>query len=191
MVTCVRMAHVFSEMCSRAQIIVRPLLAWYTLAGTLALEPADPKAVSQAKMHVFSACPGYLDGSSIAAMLDTIRLGQPLPDDAPKLLLDFAPRIQLAARFRHVSWAILDPLAWAWRSAAAGLDLVEEVSQWLTNAPLEAITPPSDQKLLDTEVGVLADFFDFRPMARHQLGDRLAGAWPDATAALARHGFIK
>jgi hypothetical protein len=170
-------------------VVVRSLLAWYTLAGTLAFEQADQKAVNQAARDVLRVCPRYLSGS-IAALLETIRSGEPLPADAPQLLLDFAPRIRAAARFRYAAWAILDPLVRAWRSAARSLDVVEGVSQWLAIAPLEVLAPPSDPQLLDMELGILPGFFDFRPAARQQLGERLAGAWPDATAVLARHGFV-
>lgn len=172
-------------------IVVRPLLAWYTLAGTLALEQTDPKAVTQAARDVLSACPGYLGGSSIAALLETIRSGEPLPTDAPQLLLNFAPRIREAAGLRFASWAILDPLVRAWTSITCHLDVVDQVAQWLATAPLEALAPPRDSERLDLELGALAGFFDFRPTARRQLGERLAGAWPDASVALARHGFIK
>ncbi|MEO8166024.1 MAG: hypothetical protein ABI619_11580, partial [Betaproteobacteria bacterium] len=51
-------------------IVVRPLLAWYTLAGTLALEQADQKAVSQAKRGVLKACPRFLGRSSIVTLLE-------------------------------------------------------------------------------------------------------------------------
>lgn len=171
-------------------IVVRPLLAWYTLAGMLALDQADQKEVNQAAQDVLSACPRYLGGSSIASLLETLRSEKPLPTDAPQLLLGFAPRIQEAARLRFASWAILDPLVRAWTSVTRHLDVVDEVSQWLATAPLEALAPPSDPERLDQELRALASFFDFRPTARQQLGERLAGAWPDATATLARHGFV-
>ena len=91
-------------------IVVRPLLAWYSLAGTLVFEQADQNVVNQAVREVLSVCPRYLGGSSIATLLETIRSGEPLPADSPQLLLDFAPRIREAARLRFASWAILDPL---------------------------------------------------------------------------------
>jgi hypothetical protein len=170
-------------------VVVRPLLAWYTLAGTLALEQADEEAINQAVQDVLSACPRHL-GGSVVALLEAIRSGESLPADAPQLLLDFAPRIQEAARFRCASWAILDPLTRAWRSADSGLDVVEEVSQWLTTAPLEVLAPPSDPQMLDMELGVLASFFNFKPMARQQLGERLAAAWPDVASVLERYSFV-
>ena len=171
-------------------VVVRPLLAWYTLAGVLALEQANRKTVDQAARDVLSACPRYLGGSSIIALLETIRAGKALPPDTHPLLLDFAPRIQKAADLRFASWAILDPLVRAWRSATNHLDVIDEVAQWLATAPLEALALPSDRQVLDVELGVLAGFFDFQPIARRQLGERLAATWPDATSALERAGFV-
>lgn len=171
-------------------VIVRPLLAWYTLAGILAFEQADTKAVNQATQDVLNACPRYLGGSSITALLETIRAGEALPPDSHPLLLEFAPRIQVATSLKFASWAILDPLVRVWRSATDRLDVVDEVAQWLSNAPLEALDPPHDPKMLDAELGVLAGFFDFRPMALKPLGERLAAAWPTAASALDRAGFI-
>jgi hypothetical protein len=173
------------------RIVVRPLLAWYTLAGALALSRPDAKTVKKATRGVLSACPRYLGGSSIAGLLETIQLGEPLPASAPQLLLDLAPRIREAAQLRFASWAILDPLARVWTSTMRQLDLLDEVAQWLATAPLEAVMPPGDAQLLDKELEALASFFGFRPAARRQLGKRLAEAWPDATDALERHGFIE
>lgn len=172
-------------------IVVRPLLAWYTLAGALALEQADQKAVSRAKRGVLKACPHFLGRSSIVTLLETLRSGEPLPADAPQLLLDFAPRIQQAARLRFASWAILDPLVRVWTSAVRHHDVADEVAQWLATAPLELLARPSDTELLDLDLGGLAGFFNFKPAARRQIGTRLATAWPEAVAILERHGFIQ
>jgi len=170
-------------------IVVRPLLAWYTLAGVMALKPHDDEAVSQSLREVTQACPAYLGGSLIATLLEKIRSGERLPLLTPRLLRDFAPRLQQVAQLRFASWAILDPLIRVWRSAAAG-DLVAAVSEWLATAPLEALAPLSCPELLETDLSSLASFFDFQPQARQQLGARLAVAWPEATAALERHGFF-
>jgi hypothetical protein len=170
--------------------VVRPLLAWYTFAGIVALDEAGPKTVNQAARDVLNACPRYLGGASVIALLEAIRVGDALPANTPPLLLDFVPRIREAARLRFASWAILDPLFRAWRSMTDHLDLVEEVAQWLATAPLETIVPPSDPELLNVELGVLSDFFNFKPTARRQLGERLMAAWPNATSALHRAGFL-
>jgi hypothetical protein len=172
------------------EVVVRPLLAWYSLAGILALEQVDEKAVKQAAQEVLNACPQYLGGSSIIDLLEAIRGGEALPANTHPLLLDFAPRIQEATRLRFASWAIFDPLVRVWRSAKDNRDVVDEVGQWLATAPLEALAPPSDPQMLDAEFGALAGFFDFRPTARWQLGKRLVAAWPDATSALERAGFV-
>lgn len=169
------------------QTVVRPLLAWYTLAGTLAFEPADQKAINQAAQDVLKVCPQYLGGISIITLLEAIRAGEELPANTPPVLLDLAPRI---AHFQFASWAILDPLIRAWRSATDQLDVVDEVAQWLVTAPLEALSAPSDPEILDAELGVLADFLDFKPAVRQQLGERLLAAWPNAAVALEHAGFV-
>jgi hypothetical protein len=171
-------------------MVVRPLLAWYKLAGAVALDLADQTAVSRAQEEVSSACPPYFGGSLVSAMLEKIRAGEPLPADSPRLLLDFAPRLQEAARLRFASWAILDPLIRVWKSRTSDHDLIDEVSQWLATVPLEALAPPSNSGALDVELSRLAGFFGFKPTARRQLGARLALAWPDARTALERHGFV-
>ncbi len=168
------------------QLVVRPLLAWYTLAGTLALEQADEVTASQAAQEVLNACPRYM-GGAIVAMLEALRSGEGVPANAPPLVLDLAPRV---AHLPYASWAILDPLIRAWRSATNNLDIVEEMAQWLSSAPVEALSPSSDPKQLDRELRILADFLTFKPMVRLQLGERLSAAWPDATVALQHAGFI-
>lgn len=168
---------------------VRPLLAWYSLAGVLAFEHTDRAAVAQASRDVRDACPRYLGGPSIIAVLEAIRAGHPLPVASHPLLQEFAPRIQAAAGLRFASWAILDPLLRAWRCATERLDVVDQVAQWLATAPLDALSPPRDPQLLAKELTVLATFFDFQPAARRQIGERLIPAWPDAADALARAGF--
>jgi hypothetical protein len=172
------------------EIVVRPLFAWYTLAGTLALQPTDERAVRQATQDVLNACPPAFDGTAIVALLETLRGGVSLPPEVSHFLREFAPQVQKAARLRFASWAILDPLVQVWDSTTRRLNVVDEVAQWLATAPLEVLTLPSDPERLDRELNCLARFFDFRPTARLQLGQRLAVAWPQATTALARHDFV-
>jgi len=172
------------------RMIVRPLLAWYSLAGTLAFDCADEEAVQRAANDVAKACPIFLGGPAIVSVLEAIRGNQPLPPDTPQLLLEFAPKIQQAASYRGASWAILDPLLRAWKTAIDGLDVVEQVSQWMANAPLESLTQPVSEESLEAELVVLRDFFRFRPDAMQDLGARLTVAWPNTAVSLARHGFI-
>jgi hypothetical protein len=171
-------------------MVVQPLLAWYKLAGAVALDLADQSAVSRAKQEVLRACPPYFGGAHIAALLETIRAGESLPADSPQLLRDFAPRLQEAARLRFASWAILDPLIRVWKSTTSDHDVIDEVSLWLETAPLEALSPPCNSEALDVDLSRLAEFFGFKPRARRNLGARLAVAWPEARASLERHGFV-
>jgi hypothetical protein len=171
-------------------VVVRPLVAWYTLAGALGIERSSEDGVSQALHDLSSACAYYPDGASIITMLEAVSAGRELNPNTPPLLLEVGPRIREAARLRFTSWAILDPLVRTWQSAINRLDPVDQVAQWLATTPLEALSPPIDTGALEAEMGVLASYFDFNPAARRQLGDRLTTAWPDAVNALERTGFI-
>jgi hypothetical protein len=173
------------------RIVVRPLIAWYTLASNLGLERADRNAVSQAAQEVLDACPRSLGEGLVAPVLEAIQSGGPLPEDAPQQLLAFLPRIREAARLRFASWAILDALVRAWTLSARHVDVLAEVGEWLATAPLELVAQPKDPKRLDVDLAALAGFFDFRPRARLQLGARLAEAWPESVEALERHGFME
>jgi hypothetical protein len=169
-------------------VAVRPLLAWYTLAGILAFD-GEGYGAEQALRDLERACPRYLGRTSVAGVLAGLRAGQPLPDNMPPLLDSFADDVQKAATLPHAGWAILDPLARAWGAAGGRRDVRSEVALWLANAPLDALAPPA-MAALDGELAALAGLFDFRPDARRVLGARLAQAWPQAAGALARHGFI-
>jgi hypothetical protein len=169
--------------------VVRPLLAWYSLAGTLAFQHSDRNAIKKAVREVSNACPAFIGASSVAAVLRAIRAGEELPGDVPEVLLTFLPRIREAAQLRFARWAILDPLVRVWNSAANHLDMADQVSQWLATAPLESLPSPRTPFELDAELAALAGFFEFKPTARHQLGKRLMAAWPNASDVLKGHGF--
>jgi hypothetical protein len=171
-------------------LVVRPLLAWYSLAGTLALSHSDSDAIERASHDLVAACPRFPGTGSIVSILATIRAGGSLPLAAPRLLRDLTPRLRQAAGLPHVAWAILDPLARAWAVATRHADPVEQVAQWLADAPIETLTPPADPAALDGQLRGLARFYQFQPRARMQLGSRLAVAWPEARATLARHAYI-
>jgi hypothetical protein len=171
-------------------VVVRPLLAWYTLAGALALKEAGQKAVGEALGEVLNACSNNLVGASIGSMLKAIRLGDPLPEDAPEMLREFEARLRQAAKLPYVSWAILDPLVRVWTLEAGTGDLVHEVSQWLAAAPVETLKRPAKVAELEDQLEILATFYDFEPAARRQAGPRLAAAWPEVVDALQRYGFV-
>lgn len=170
-------------------IVVRPLLAWYTLAGTLAFEQDNPQRVKKALQGVTKACPRYLRGSSIVASLDAILSNEPLGADTSPRLLAFVPKLRKAARSRFAVWAILDALRRVWATRKS-VDLREQVAQWLADAPLDILTPPTNPERLESELQVLAKIFDFKPAARQQIGERLALAWPEAIGALKRSGLF-
>jgi len=170
------------------RIVVRPLMAWYALAVTLGLELPDVETVDRHVQGVLNACAP--PSGSTAATLEAIRSGKPLPADVPAEILPFMDRARQAGRSQFASWAILDPLIRAWSLGERPANVVDEVSQWLGNAPLEALSQPSDPDVLDEELKKLSGFFDFRPAARRQVGIRLASAWPGAVPALTRNGFL-
>jgi hypothetical protein len=171
-------------------VVVRPLLAWYTLAGAVAFERADPKTIDKAVQEVVDACPAYFGRRAIVDLLENIRTGEALSADKFPILRDFAPRLREAAKLRFASWAILDPLVRAWRSAAEPLEMVEEVAKWLSDAPIESLSVPSAPESLDKQLRVLAGFLNFSPTARRRLGERLTAAWPDKANVIGRAGFL-
>lgn len=185
-------AHVAADRPARQAVlavIVRPLLAWYALAGTLAIDGRGPSA-DQAARAVIGACPVFLRRHRIAAALNDVRAGKPLPSSAARLMGGLAPRIAEAAQMRFAGWAILDPLVRLWNATAHGHDIIAAVSAWLAEAPLEAVVPPAHPAALDFELGALARLLAFDPAVKPAVGARLSIAWPGAAAALSRHGFV-
>jgi hypothetical protein len=69
-------------------------------------------AASQAVQAVLEACPRCL-GRPMVAILEALPSGEELPDAAPQLLRDLAPRVM---QLPFAAWAILDPLIRTWRS---------------------------------------------------------------------------
>lgn len=171
-------------------VVVRPLLAWYALAGELALGGAGP-AADLAARAVANACPVFFGRARIAASLNALRAGEPPPPGVTKLMGELVPRIREAAQMRFAAWAVLDPLARLWHAAAHGNDMADAVSAWLADAPLEAVSPPGHPSALDFELTALARLLAFNSAVKPVLGARLAAAWPDACGALSRHGFIE
>lgn len=90
-------------------------------------------------------------------------------------------------------WALLDPLRRVVRCRTLGaldtMTLLDQVDAWLAHAPLEHLRPPPPDQI-DHELALLAFGAFADPGARHQVGARLAAAWPDAVAALRRHGYL-
>ena len=170
-------------------VVVQPLLAWYGLAGTLAFDYADDECVRRAAADLASACPRYLGRESIGRHLHALRNANPIPQNAPKMLKDFATQIEMASRLPFASWAILDALIYAW-SPATHHDPRSAVAEWLASAPVEKLALPKDLEQFGVQLSALARLLDFKPAARHQLGNRLAQARPDAVLQLKDHDFV-
>ncbi len=132
--------------------VVRPLLAWYTLAGALGLrEGTDAVAASTADFHRAFPRTG----------VRTDELG-----DLAHGLLSRTDELPLAA------WALLDPLTAAWRCHTLHLDPAAEIADWLAGAPIDALGTQGGCTT-EPERRVLIAFLDFSPEHRDRFEDRL------------------
>ena len=120
-------------------------------------------------------------------VLEALRGGGDWPSHTPEYVLQLAPEL---ANFQFVPWAIIDPLVRVWQSSRDGLDLVNEVAQWMAAAPVDLLTSATAPPL-SSELQVLSGFFDFDPSARRQFGERLLMVWPDSEDLLERAGFSR
>jgi hypothetical protein len=171
-------------------LAVRPLIAWYALACALALDAGDQAAVEAATKAFHAARPPALAMNGLGALLEAIRSGSPLPYAVPEGLQAYLPKIREGAGLPFVSWFVLDPLVRLCALDDEPADVADEISRWLARAPLGKIGAPETPDNLDTELRVLAGFFNFSPEGRVELGRGLLAAWPEASDSLARHGFL-
>lgn len=146
---------------------VRPLLAWYRLAGALALG-GD---VAAARAEFGEACPAWMQPASIAVLVGRIRRERAVPAEAPVMLHDLAGHLARASSLPLVDWAILGPLEAAWAAAARQADPVEAVADWLARAPTGPMAVSDG-----AEADQVADLVAFDPAARRRLEERLAAA---------------
>ena len=172
-------------------IVVRPLIAWYKLAGALALgSGAEQQRSRQAAQMLLNECAAHPLRALITPLVETLRSGSELTPGAPQLLAEFAEQLRGAAGLRYASWAILDPFARMWAPTSRQLDLDGEVAEWLAEAPLETLPRHGDATVESEQLRGIAGFFEFQPAARRCIGQRLARAWPDRLATLEQHDFI-
>ena len=169
-------------------LVVRPLFAWYGLAGKLALCPTDTIAIQRAEMELLAACPRHLGRSKVVTFLSALARGDPLPASAPTLAVQLAPKLRDALALPLANWAIFYPLVRTWSGAAERLDMKREVAGWLGSAPVEVLPPPPP-KLIERELAELSSLLAFDENARRQLGCRLHSAWPTAATALRKAGM--
>jgi hypothetical protein len=169
-------------------LVVRPLFAWFELAGQLALAPDDADAVKRAERALASACPRYFGPSRVAGYLRQLSEGGALPESMPALVAQLAPQLQQAMALPLVRWAILQPLQLAWQGAADGGVMRDEVARWLASAPIETLSAPQAADA-PAELASLASLLSFDRAAGNALGQRLAQAWPDHAAALQAAGL--
>jgi hypothetical protein len=167
--------------------VVTPLVAWYRLAGKLALERSDTAGIATAIAAISRACPSYLQATGIVDVLTAIHTGEDLPFGAAAALGTFTGKLRRAVELPFASWAILQPLLRVWTIASDHRDPIREVAQWLEAVPLD--DPQLFATRCDCELHALAALFDFVPEARHRLGARLLAAWPGSEPQLKRTGF--
>lgn len=172
------------------RVVVRPLVAWYSLAGKLALDSGDHRGIEAAVRALDAACPRYLGAASIVAALNTLNSEQGGAVSGSIIPAAFRARVQAALGFKNATWAILDPLVRAWTCATERRDVIGEVAGWLAHAPLDLLSPVDPHEDAERECAALSAFMNFRPDARRELGKRLLVAWPRYAEGLARHGFV-
>jgi len=172
-------------------VVVRPLLAWYALAATLALSPKDPAAIDRAKEDLAASCRGPVGAAMIVSLLERLRDGEPLAGYLPARVHALATNIREASRLPLASWAIMEPLIRAWRSSVDTVEVVQEVALWLASVPITELTLSSRSCRLETDLKALRDLFEFSAELRAEIGRRLVERWPRAADALARNGFTR
>ncbi len=146
--------------------VVRPLLAWYTLAGALGLRD-DPDTVAAATIDFHASFPPsglvHEPGAEIARLSQEVLARTDLP---------------------LATWAILDSLTAAWRCRTEHLDPAAEIAHWLVDAPLESLgsgwggasSGETGVPDIDRELETLTGFLDFAPQHRQELVQKIARA---------------
>lgn len=158
-------------------LVVKPLFAWFQLAGQLALAPADREAAARAERALRAACPRYLGPARVANYLRQLRDDSAVPASMPALVAQLAPGLNQALGLPLVRWAVLDPLLRAWQCAADGREGRGEVARWLAAAPLDTLPAPGPGGFAG-----LGSLLAFDDGARAVLAGRLEAAWPGAGA---------
>ncbi|MFA6903621.1 MAG: Hint domain-containing protein [Gallionellaceae bacterium] len=142
---------------------VRPLLAWYELAGALALD-GD---VATARAQFNKSCPAWMRPASIAALVGQIRRERSVPADAPATIQVIATDLARAASLPLVDWAILSPLETCWTVASRGGDPVATIADWLALAPLAPMNDASSH-----EIDQVTALLGFDRVAQQRLSER-------------------
>lgn len=155
--------------------VVRPLLAWYSLATSLALGRDDKEAQAT---KLAEACPGWVDPASIASLIDHIRRHRTVPGDAPPFVEAIAAHLVKGASLPLVDWAILRPLQSAWELASGDEKAQDAIASWLADAPVEAVA--GDHTTAD--VKALASLLDFAPASKRRLLSRIDAHVPKPSA---------
>lgn len=154
---------------------VRPLVAWYRLAGQLAFEHDDVRGVARAVKALHHACPRWMSPQSMADQIASLRRQEPVPDAAPQMLRELATYLHRAASLPLVNWAVLQPLEMCWTTVAEQRDPVWEIASWLGDAPVDRLgVLPADNS--HTHADAVAALLAFSPADQQRLLRRLQAA---------------
>lgn len=160
---------------------VRPLLAWYHLAGQLAFEHGDVGGIACAVDALRQACPRWMSPQSIADRIAALRRGEPVSGGAAQMLRELAPHLYRAASLPLVDWAVLQPLEMCWATIAQRRDPVVAIARWLGDAPVDRLAGlPADAS--HAHADAVAALLAFSPADQQRLLRRLeavASAMPD------------
>ena len=151
-------------------MVVRPLLAWYTLAGDLGLNPQNHNHDTAAR-NVTDACPPQYE-ELMLGLLQSVHTDAQSPDTP---LNDLTPH---AADYPLAAWALLDPLTRAWHAHRDHLDITEQIAQWLATAPLEQLDLTMSTETFQRELETLTGFLTFNPQQQQRMHNRLTTAHP-------------
>ena len=149
-------------------MVVRPLLAWYTLAGDLGLNPQNHNHDTAAR-NVTDACPPQYE-ELMLGLLQSVHTDAQSPDTP---LNDLTPH---AADYPLAAWALLDPLTRAWHAHRDHLDITEQIAQWLATAPLEQLDLTMSTETFQRELETLTGFLTFNPQQQQRMHNRLTTA---------------
>jgi len=166
--------------------VVRPLLAWYELAGALALADAGVDTLLESLRRQVQRCVDMLAGGGLETAVLGITDGEVSeagPTAVPSGLALLAPRF---VDYPLASWALLDPLMRLWRAAHRidEVDLIAEIGEWLAAAPFKVA---AGRESLPDEVRSVTGFLGDHPELSRQLQDKadLAKDRPSRTSLIA------
>lgn len=151
-------------------LVVKPLFAWYRLAGVLGLEPENSEAQSAWRAALVEAGAVHRQLAPMLSLLAAARTDAERAGPVPPQLRQLAAQLE---ELPHATWALLDPLTRICKIADEGSDPAAEIADWLACAPIEAARGPVSRADLRRERSTIAGFFSFAPGRREAVLTRL------------------